>query len=127
MQFGAGKKSYRSYHLVVAAAGGVNTFARVAEFFGKDKLDLRVHIFHIVGNGEFAIAGGLVNIFKFGLQFCIVVFAQQTALREHLCVSHTAESIIFGEIKIHLAVFADSKSVYKFGGIKTFVPKFHCI
>lgn len=83
--------------LVVAAAAGVQAFARVADFVGQAAFDVHVDIFQIERPFDFAAADFFEDFRHAPTDVGQIVFTQHTRPGQHLRVGERALDVPFGK------------------------------
>ena len=103
----------------------MDLLAHVAQLTGEQHLHLRVYIFDIVFDHEFATLCQVVDVLQLCQQLCEFVFLEQSDTLEHGDMGHRAQYIVFRQIEIHLAVTPHRKPLNLLIDLKVLLPKLH--
>ena len=101
-------------------------FPNVADTFGKEKLDLRVHVFYAFVDGELSVLYVVVYADEFFADYFQLVGGNEADGFEHGGVGERPDNIVRSKVKVHLAVEAYGVGFYIMINLDRFFPKFRC-
>ena len=117
------EQAYVQQHLVVAGTAGMDLFAHFSEFAGEQQFYLRMDVFHIVFQAEFAClyAGG--NLFQRLCQNGEFICVQQAYALQHLDMRQRTLHVVTCQTQVQDAVVPNSERFYHIGCGSAFIPE----
>lgn len=100
----AGEELEVEQHLIVARTTAMYLLAYVTQLAGEHELYLRMDVLDAILNDELTPLGQGINLLQLGQKLLQFVFLKQSDTLEHGDVSHGAQHVVLGQVKVHFAV-----------------------
>ena len=122
----AGKQFEVNQYLIVTRTARMDLLAHIAQLTRQHQLHLRMDVLYPILYHELSAFANLIDILQFSQQQRQFVLANEADTFQHGDMSHRAQHVVLGQIKVHLAVSANGEAFNLGIHLKVLLPKFVC-